>query len=153
MPIQLIPPERFDEVQAALRAETEAQAPEMANVAAVASLSEVDLLEYRGRVLLVRPVSYLHGVKLQEIEQRLQKLAGTAETTLSEVRSLLEEAIALFGEIVRPGGIRGWFFRNPFRGATEAEIGALHAFFSACRMRSSVRHAPPTRERRSGRRT
>lgn len=147
-------PERLAEVQAALAAEARGKEPEIRNLGPVQDLSRELPLEFGGRRYRVAPVPFASGVQLLELQARvraLQDRAGSPDS-LTELRAILEEAVALFPRLARPAGWRGWVWRcmpNPFRKASEFEVGALIGFFSGCRMKSSVRHpAPATAPRR-----
>jgi hypothetical protein len=84
-------------------------------------------------------------VGLQERVRRLQERPDSPET-LGELRAILEEAVEMFPRLARPVGWRRFVWRllpNPFRRASEFEIGELIGFFSGCRMMSRVRHPSP----------
>lgn len=137
--------ERLAQVQAALAEEIRASEPEVRNLGPVQDLSGPLPLEFRGRTYLVPPVPFVFGVRLVGLQERVRKLQDQPESeeALDELRSILHEAVALFPSLVRPTGWRRLFGRvlpNPFRNASEFEIGELMGFFSGCRMRSSVRH-------------
>lgn len=150
MPIVPTPASRLETVQAAMR-ETMADRsdPEIRNVGAAATLLG-DVIEYpisAGRFYQVPPTPYPVGLRLQTIArevrqaQRARKAGDTrAQAALS---ALYAEAVDLFGRSVRPmGGLRRLLWpvtRNPFRQASEAEIGALLLFFYSWTMRTRVR--------------
>ena len=121
--------------------------PEIRNRQAVLMLAEPERLYYRGRAYEVRPVPYTAGIRLLEMQERFRAFAEAPPTAESvrEYARLCREAVRLFRRLVRPYGLRRLIWplcRNPFRDATEAEIGGLVGFFSTCRTRSSVRPFP-----------
>lgn len=141
--------ERLAQVQAALAEEARASAPEARNLGPVQDLSRPLPLEFAGRTYLVPPVPFVFGVRLVELQERVRGLQGRPETpeTMAELRAILDEAVALYPRLVRPRGLLrrlAWRLApNPFRGASEYEVGELLGFFLGCRMRSRVRHPPP----------
>jgi len=101
-------------------------------------------IPYRGRVYEVIPVSFEDGVRLAEARATLEELDGM-EPTRDSIRryvSALRFVVALAPRYLRPRGrIRRLLWpltRNPFRGATDREVGELLGFFLGCRMRSRV---------------
>jgi len=121
--------------------------PEVRNGRAVLMLAEPERLYYRGRAYEVRPVPYTAGIRLLEMQERFRAFAEAPPTAESvrEYARLCREATRLFRRLVRPYGVRRLIWplcRNPFRDATEAEIGGLVGFFSMHRTRSSVRPFP-----------
>jgi hypothetical protein len=148
--------DRLAQVQAAMAEQATAREPANRNLGPVLDLSRPLPLEFRGQTYLVPPVPYAVGVALVGLQERVRRLQGQPESeeTLTELRDILHDAVALFPSLVRPTGWRRLFRRvlpNPFRKASEFEIGELIGFFSGCRMRSGVRHPSPTMGPRSPR--
>jgi hypothetical protein len=136
--IELIPPERFAQVQQALREMEPQQRPEVVNAEAVAAIGATRRLVYRGRVYEVAPVSFRDGQRLQSISRALDAAGSNEAATDAELDALVTSAVDLFHRLVRPRSHR--WRRNPFRGASEREVGQLLLFFHSCRFRSGVRH-------------
>lgn len=148
--------ERLAQVQAALAAEVRANEPEVKNLGPLQDLSRPLPLEFRGRTYLVPPVPFVFGVALVGLQERVRRLQDQPESPemLAELESIMHEAVALFPSLALPTGWRRLFRRllpNPFRNASEFEVGELIGFFSGCRMRSGVRHPSPTTAPRSRR--
>lgn len=140
--------ERLAQVQAALAEQARADEPEVRNLGPVQDLSRPLPLEFRGRTYLVPPVPFVFGVRLVGLQERVRRLQHQPDSpeSLAELRAILEEAVEFFPGLARPTGWRRFFRRvlpNPFRSASEFEIGELIGFFSGCRMRSTVRHPDP----------
>ena len=140
--------ERLAQVQAALAEEARANEPEVRNMGPVQDLSRPLPLEFRGRTYLVPPVPFVFGVRLVGLQDRVRRLQNQPDSPemLAELQAILEEAVGMYPSLVRPKGWRRLFWRvvpNPFRGASEFEIGELLGFFLGCRMRSRVRHPAP----------
>ena len=137
--------DRLAQVQAALAEEARANTPEVRNLGPAQDLSRPLPLEFRGRTYLVPPVPFVFGVALVGLQERVRRLQGLPEGAdyLRELQAILDEAVETFPALVRPVGWRRLFWRftpNPFRHASEFEIGELLGFFLGCRMRSRVRH-------------
>lgn len=135
---------QLEHAQAELRGEQRPDAPEIANAATVLGLGEAGVLFFRGRAFRVPPVGYREGVRLQQLADRLAALALAAAPDDEQVEAI-DEMIAAFARLAHPVGWRGWLralLPNPFRHASEVEVGQLLAFFSHCRTRSSVRLGP-----------
>ncbi|HEX2091819.1 MAG TPA: hypothetical protein VHG28_05420 [Longimicrobiaceae bacterium] len=140
--------ERLAQVQAALAEQARASEPEVRNLGPVLDLSRPLPLEFRGYTYLVPPVPFVFGVRLVGLQERVRRLQDRPDSpeSLDELQAILEEAVELFPRLARPTGWRRLFRRvlpNPFRSASEFEIGELIGFFSGCRMRSRVRHPAP----------
>ena len=144
--------ERLAQVQAALEEELRANQPEIRNLSATGALFGSDTLEYRGRRYEVPPVPFALGVALLELQERAGRLQGDVAgiDPAAELGAILNRAVAIFPQLVRPVGWRRllWpLLPNPFRKASEYEVGELLGFFSGCRMRSRVRHPSPRTSR------
>jgi hypothetical protein len=140
--------ERLAQVQAALEEEIRASQPELRNLEPAADLFGEAVLEYRGRTYQVPPVPFVFGVALVALQERIRRMQDAPEgaDALAELHAVLREAVALFPRLVRHTGWRrplGRLLPNPFRTASEFEVGELLGFFSGCRMRSRVRHPLP----------
>ena len=140
MGVQPLSPERFLEASAAFLAEQgPQQAPEVLNTGAVVGLDGVRVLEYRGRRYAVPPVPYTAGLKLQQIVRTFERLANDPNASEADALATANEAVGLFASLVR----RPWYARflpNPFRRASDAEVGQLLHFFWMCRMSTGVRN-------------
>lgn len=114
------------------------RSPGVVNGEAVRALTLPGVLAYGGRVYDVPPVPFPAGIQLVELRAQLQAATSPAE----ELRALREMA-RVMKRLVRPrGALRRatWFLRrNPFRHASEQEIGELLGFFSVHRTQSRVR--------------
>lgn len=103
-------------------------------------------IPYRGRVYEILPVSFTDGLKLTDVSLDLDELADAPPTRENRRRYVLalKRIVALAPKYLRPRGrarrIFWRFHRNPFRGATDREVGELLGFFLGCRMRSRVQY-------------
>jgi len=108
--------------------------------------------EFQGREYELRPVSFEDGIRLVEAREAIEKIGNREaregfdlETAEGYIRAL-KTVVACTHRYVRPAAgplhrffwKRGWM-PNPFRSATEAELGTLLGFFLGCRTISSVR--------------
>lgn len=115
-------------------------------MAAARSVHEGRALQYNGRLYAVPPVPFAAGLELQGLVVELNALQSEDWTEGVAVRLMefCQSATRLFRRLVRPVG---WYQRlvwrarrNPFRDASEGEIGQLLGFFFSCRTTSTVRH-------------
>ena len=140
MGVQPLSPERFLEASAAFLAEQgPQQTPEVFNTDAVVGLDGVRVLEYRGRRYVVPPVPFLEGMRLQRIIRDFDRMYNDPDADDATGLALMRDAVALFAILVR----RPWYARflpNPFRRASDAEVGQLLHFFFMCRMSTGVRN-------------
>ena len=131
--------------------EREGPPPRARNVRATRLLVGADQLciEYRGRTYELLPVEFGDGVLLAECRALVDAIEDDAKLTPELVREYLialRKVVALAPKYLRPvGRVRRllWLLglrRNPYRRATEAELGQLLGFFLGCRMRSRVRY-------------
>jgi hypothetical protein len=106
-------------------------------------------IEYRGRPYELLPVEFADGVLLAECRAAVEEIEDEAKLSPELVRDYLvalRKVVALAPKYLRPAAGVGrllWRLRirrNPYRNATEAEVGQLLGFFLGCRMRSSVRY-------------
>lgn len=135
---------QLEQVQAELRHRERERGPQTANAGTVLALAEAGAVFFRGVPWRVPPVSYRDGIRLQQLGDRLAALA-LAGAPDAEQEAVITEMVIAFRGLVRPVGWRrllGRLLPNPFRRASEAEVGQLLAFFTLCRTRSSVRLAP-----------
>lgn len=137
--IQIIPPERLEEVQRALR---EAAPPpaRVVNVENTLHLHEPEVLEFRGLRWNVEPISAPEGLKLMMLAQAVEQAGSGGAHTLH--RAFLAAADFMWLLVKRPGPLRRlvWrWTRNPLRRANMVEVGQLLAFFARLQTRSSVR--------------
>lgn|GEM_PF-4648324 len=144
--IQLIPPEQFLAVQEQQRAERQAanRVPEVLNDDAVLQLNERGEFKYRGRRYRPPPTSFLNAQELERLKRRLELLERDPDTSQRELLAFYRDAVQVFDRCARP-----WWRRwtpNPFRNASEVEVGHLLAVFYTYRFRSEV-DFPPIRGR------
>ncbi|MFW6079797.1 MAG: hypothetical protein ACODAE_09255 [Gemmatimonadota bacterium] len=136
----------LEEAQERLRTRArEATPPRPRNTGAVIELGEAVLFAWRGRPYRAF-VGYKTGTELADLWARLGELGESVERErLGEYRDILDGMVRLFKHIARPT-VRPWrlirrarialgLYRNPFRDATEREIGDLVVFFSTLRTR------------------
>jgi hypothetical protein len=134
MAIRLISPERLLEIQAEGAEEIAAAAtPTLRNVGLALNLDGDDVLHWRGREYAVPPVPWDEGVRLLDIQTKLQRLTQRPDAELSEYRLLMRQCVRLFPRLIRRRF--AWLRPNPFRRASGQEIGSLLGFFSACQMK------------------
>ncbi len=118
--------------------------PDLRNVEAVTDLDAALRFSFRGMLMIAAPTPYADGVAMVRWQARMRPLDGKSDPeSCAEYSALLRDAVERFHRLarpVRPFDRLRWFGRNPFRAATEAEIGWLVGFFSACRMIARVRH-------------
>jgi len=128
--------------------------PEIRNADAVEALEAALSFEYRGVQFTAGPTPHADGVAFMRWQSRVHVLSGRDDAeALDEFAGLLTSAVERFHRLARPTRLRDrlrWLGRNPFAGATEAEVAWLVGFFSACRMIARVRHGKPTSPRARG---
>lgn len=119
-----------------------------ANVRPVLGLSGADHVFSRGKIWEVPAIPFEAGARLVEIRQGLESLTAAQETpeTVQLYLELLRSAVALFPRLVRPQarGLRRLLWRmgirrNPWRDASEEEVGEMVGFFYRSRTRSPGR--------------
>lgn len=125
--------------------------PEVAHALGMALLADsaddpdVDVFLFRGVRYRARPLSYVEGAHLSALRLRLTRLQSAPDTMdrVLELRDLVERAATLFYRwsrpVLRTHRLLYRLLPNPFTRMTEHDMGRLLAFFSMCRMRSSVR--------------
>lgn len=103
-------------------------------------------IPYRGRIYELLPVSFEDGVRLSDARATIEELEGAEPTKerIGRYVAVLRFVVSLAPKYLRPRGrVRRVFWRltrNPFRGATDMEVGELLGFFLGCRMRSRVQY-------------
>ena len=115
---------------------------------------DVIRIPYRGRVYELGHVSFEDGIRLVEARAAIVALEDVEpdEENTAAYLGALRTVVALAPRYLLPmNRLRRLFWRlrlrrNPFRSATDAEVGHLLGFFLGCRTRSSVQY-PPTAER------
>lgn len=119
--------------------------PRIANVGAVLGLGGADYFHFRGVTYRVQPLGFEDGCKLQDLTQQLGEFARQNVSPM-ECLALLRSIADVFRSIATPAkGIRrilwkfGLPFQNPFRAASQQELGELLGFFLGRRTMSSVR--------------
>ncbi len=131
-------------------------APAPTNGRAMLLLVGDDTLElaYRGTLFELGHVSFEDGIVCVQAKAVLERTDESEEITSESValyRAACRAIVELAPRYLRPvhGRLRRlrWRLRlrrNPFRNATDAEVGQLLGFFLACRMRSRVHSRPPS---------
>jgi hypothetical protein len=103
-------------------------------------------IPYRGRIYELLPVSFQDGLRLSDLRETLEDLEHAPTTRENVLRyvAALRAVVALAPKYLRPRGrvrrVLWAFARNPFRGATDREVGELLGFFLGCRTRSRVQY-------------
>ena len=126
---------------AAAMAEVERERPQVANIGPAREIWEPRPLMYRGRKILPRPIRWEEGLELLEAAATLEEWAKRRDGDLDELRRLYRRIVDLCWVVLRPPWMPRWLQRlrrNPFRGATEAEIREVLGFCGRCRTISLV---------------
>jgi hypothetical protein len=105
-------------------------------------------IPYCGRMYELIPVSFEDGLRLTEARARVTDLHDRDLTpdNLRAYRGALRVIVRMAPKYLVPRGrLRRVLWRlrvrrNPFRDATDAEVGELLGFFLGCRMMSRVRY-------------
>ncbi len=130
-------------------------APAPANVAPVLALlgsGDPFVIPFRGRGYELGYVSFEDGLRLTRAKAAVEAL-DEAEPTEENTEAYLRAIRLIVGiaprYLVPIGRVRRFFWRlglrrNPFRSATDAEVGHLLGFFLASQTRSRVRFSAPT---------
>ncbi len=125
-----------------------------ANVGPALRVLEADAIRipYKGREYELGHVSFEDGLRLVEAKAAIVGIEPDADPTPERVAAYLQ-AMRLVVSIaprylvpVTPVRRLLWRLglrRNPFRSATDAEVGHFLGFFLACRTRSRVRYSAP----------
>jgi hypothetical protein len=118
--------------------------------------AELARITYRGRVYALGHVSFEDGIRLVEARAAIVAI-GEGDDPTSENISAYGRAMRLIVAMaprymVPVGRLRRLFWwlrlrRNPFRKATESEVGHLLGFFLTSRMRSRVQYPTPATDR------
>jgi hypothetical protein len=136
-----IAPERFEEVQRALREESAATAKPDVNLANAIHLADAEVLRFDGRVFHVPPVSGLEGLRLAEMVDAYQQ---ASEGSPRSFRRAHVRLIAYLWRLTTPRGLGGVIWRallpNPFKHATPKEVGHLLHFFGQRQKISRVQY-------------
>ena len=124
-----------------------------ANVEATLFLlgAKIRVLPYRGRGYELGFVSFEDGLRLTQAKVAIDVFAEgdptpeTAKEYLQAMRTIVRMAPRYLLPVER---VRRLFWRlglrrNPFRKATDVEVGQLLGFFLGCRTRSRVQYPPP----------
>lgn len=126
-------------------------APRPRNVRPTLYLLEQERVEvpFRGRMYELRPVSFADGIRLLEAEADISECVAREVTGRDAARQYAAAArliIRMAPRYLLPRGrVRRLFWRlrlrrNPFRKATDAEVGEILGFLFGCRTMSSVRY-------------
>jgi hypothetical protein len=103
---------------------------------------------FRGRVWELLPVSFEDGLRLTVARSAVEAMEDEGSITPEKARfyhEALRSVVALAPKYLRPAGVvsrllwRLRLRRNPYRAATDAEVGQLLGFFLASQMRSRAR--------------
>jgi len=130
--------------QTALRAAFDTPPATVSNVASVLDLETSSLFEFHGRLYVVKPLSWKDGLVLQKLWHRLEALrrAPNDLTAVQELYDLMQAFVGMVKSLVKPKSWATrliWRWHNPFEQCTEQELGEIMGFFSACRMKSSIK--------------
>lgn len=156
--IRLVPPEVIEANWARHRAQqrkTQGPAPKSRNVQEVLDIGSLLVLHFQGRQYGVPPVPYRVGLEFVRVAEEVTEFQKLTRANRSQYQDLLTDIARLIWRNCYP--LRGrWLrrlglMRNPFLGATEADLGEVIRFFDKCRTRSSVLFQSPTNP--PGRRT
>jgi hypothetical protein len=124
------------EVEAAWREHfkaTEAPSTESRNVGPVLYLTDPVRVPFRGHMYEVPPIPYTVGLRVVELQIELEAIGKQMD--IEAYRRVLISVVKLVRQHARPTGFRmwnrlkwacGW---NPFRQATEVELGEFLAVF------------------------
>ena len=125
------------------------QIPSIGNIVAVEALTATVRFRYRGRVFDAPPIPTLPGLRLQAMELELEKMSSEPPTDedavekMAALKMMLLEMFDIMWKNVQPVTFIDrllWKWEsNPFLNASRKEVAELLAFFSQCRMISSVR--------------
>ena len=125
-------------------------APPPANVGAALLLLEGDSVRipYRGRVYELGHVSFEDGLRLVAARTAIEALHEAEPTPANQTTYLqaMRVVVSMAPRYLLPvRRVRRFFWRlrirrNPFRRATDAEVGAFLGFFLGCRTRSRVQY-------------
>lgn len=114
-------------------------------------------IPFRGRMYEFRPIGFADGLRLLEARRLLENVeAEPTPENVAGARAALHMVAGMARKYLRPRGRlrrlrwRLRLSRNPYRRATEAEVGQLLGFFLAFRMSSSgaSRRAPASSRNR-----
>jgi hypothetical protein len=145
--IRLVPPEVVAANWRRWRAtqrRSQVPAPRPQNVPPVLDMGNTLFFVFQGRPYGVPSLPYKAGLQFVEIQGDLEPFQkGLHRKDLPEYQQILSRLARLIWRHCYPTGFRRVlrFFglmRNPFDGATEAELGERLRFFDMCRTRSSV---------------
>ncbi len=124
-----------------------------ANAGAALLLMEADTFRvpYRGRVYELGHVSFEDGLRLIVARTAIEALDNEEPTEANQAAYLaaMRLVVAMAPRYLLPvRRVRRLFWRlhlrrNPFRKATDAEVGHILGFFLTSRMRSRVRYGAP----------
>jgi hypothetical protein len=126
----------------AQRQKTQAPPPRTRNVQQVLDLGNLTVLHFQGRQYGVPSVPYKVGLEFVRVAEEVTAFQKITRTNRAEYEALLTDIARLIWRNCYP--LRGrWLkrlglLRNPFLGATEADLGEVIRFFDKCRTRSSV---------------
>lgn len=115
--------------------------PAEANLRNVIHLADAEVLRFGNHVLRVPPTSGLEGLRLAELVDGYQSAATAGPRAFRRAHAAL---ITYLWRLALPRGPLGWLWRailpNPFRRATNEEVGQLLAFFGQPRTISRVQY-------------
>lgn len=145
---QVVSPEQIDANWARWRRARLAQrpqvpAPRTQNVQHVLDMGNTIFFIFQGRPYGVPALPYKAGLQFVEVQADLERFQkGLPRKDLPEYRQILDRLARLIWRHCYPTGFRRvlralGLMRNPFEGATEAELGERLRFFDQCRTRSS----------------
>lgn len=133
---------RHNRVAAAMR-DVRPERPEVANIGPALEAWDPSPLYFRGRRIAARPISWDDGMRLLEAAADLERWAEDGGRDLGVLRALYRRTVDLCWIALRPRWVPRWLQRirpNPFRRATETELGEILDFAARCRTISLVGH-------------
>ncbi len=148
MAVEPISPEELRQGQAEqLRQLPSVPAP--VNLQNAVELGHYISFEFRGKKYSIPPVSFEVGAQLQMVMNDLRNISdlNVGANNIYIMRKILRRATNIFYDQIVPHGWKPWqarfvkwlgIYPNPFKRASEGEVGALLGFFSRHRMTSTV---------------
>ena len=104
------------------------------NAREAAGLDRPTVFAFRGTPYILPPIPYEAGIELHEVRSGWE-MSRVGNLDNDEYRRLSRRAVRLMGALAHRRGWRWarWIRPNPFRNASEREIGQLLDFFWTCR--------------------
>lgn len=103
-------------------------APDVVNGIEAATIGDAAGFWYRGRRFVLPPIPYSDGLRLHEMTLRIAQASD-----MESIEDTMREAVEAFARLASPASVVRFVPRrlrpNPFRKASEREIGQLLDFF------------------------